>query len=71
MKLSNEQKNGLKELLNSELGELLLDIVEEMRTDELDKAVLAAKSGEAEFNANIYRAAGIESVKDSLTLYRK
>ena len=71
MKLSNEQKNGLKELLNSELGELLLDIVEEMRTDELDKAVLAAKSSGTTFEANIYRAAGIESVKDSLNLYRK
>lgn len=71
MKLSKEQRDGLKELLNSELGELLLDIVEEMRTDELDKAVLAAKSGETMFDANIYRAAGIESVKDSLNLYRK
>ena len=71
MKLSKEQRDGLKELLTGELGELLLDIIEEMRTGELDKAVLAAKSGQTEFSANIYRAAGIESVKDSLSLYRK
>ena len=71
MKRSKEQRDGLKELFTGELGGLLLDIIEEMRTDELDKAVLAAKSGGVMFDANIYRAAGIESVKDSLSLYRK
>lgn len=71
MKLSDDQKSALKELLNSELGELLLNLVEDMRTGELDKAVLAAKTDGENIKANIYRAAGIESVKDALSLYRK
>lgn len=66
-----EAKKALfRDFWRSEMGKESLALIEDQRQDELDKALLSAKSGKSDdIEQHLYRAAGIDLVLDMLKDY--